>query len=100
MGEICSKDAATATTQKDELVAQGPISTYGKQYKHNVLFLCNHNSCRSQMADGWFRELRTASGKSIGVASAGIAGRTAVKEGAIIVMKEVNIDISNFTSDA
>ena len=31
---------------------------HGPQYKTNVMFLCNHNSCRSQMADGWLRQLR------------------------------------------
>eukprot|EP00931_Biecheleriopsis_adriatica_P071087 TRINITY_DN4493_c0_g1_i4.p2 TRINITY_DN4493_c0_g1~~TRINITY_DN4493_c0_g1_i4.p2 ORF type:complete len:137 (+),score=34.20 TRINITY_DN4493_c0_g1_i4:606-1016(+) len=61
------------------------------------MFLCNHNSCRSQMADGWLRTLR---GASVGVASAGIVGGTAVKEGAITVMKEAGVDISGFTSDA
>eukprot|EP00418_Pyrodinium_bahamense_P019271 CAMPEP_0179128050 /NCGR_PEP_ID=MMETSP0796-20121207/60692_1 /TAXON_ID=73915 /ORGANISM="Pyrodinium bahamense, Strain pbaha01" /LENGTH=501 /DNA_ID=CAMNT_0020826873 /DNA_START=58 /DNA_END=1563 /DNA_ORIENTATION=+ len=71
--------------------------TWGPSYKHNVMFLCNHNSCRSQMADGWLRTLR--GNASVGVASAGIVGGTAVKEGAITVMKEVGIDISTFTSD-
>ncbi|CAK0862530.1 unnamed protein product [Prorocentrum cordatum] len=51
------------------------------------MFLCNHNSCRSQMADGWLRHLRGDSA-SVGVASAGIVGGTAVKEGAITVMKD------------
>ena len=73
-------------------------STYGKKYKHNVMFLCNHNSCRSQMADGWLRELRGS--QSVGVASAGIVGGTAVKPGAITVMGEAGVDISGFSSDA
>jgi arsenate reductase len=73
-------------------------STCGPEYKKNVMFLCNHNSCRSQMADGWLRHLR--GDNSIGVASAGIVGGTAVKEGAIAVMQEVGIDISGFSSDA
>mmetsp|Transcript_15007 Transcript_15007/g.26445 ORF Transcript_15007/g.26445 Transcript_15007/m.26445 type:complete len:156 (+) Transcript_15007:183-650(+) len=73
-------------------------STYGTSFSHNVMFLCNHNSCRSQMADGWMRQLKGDA--SIGVASAGIVGGTAVKEGAITVMNEVGIDISSFTSDA
>ena len=34
--------------------------------KHNVMFLCNHNSCRSQMAEGWLRHL--CKDKSVGVA--------------------------------
>ena len=56
------------------------------------MFLCNHNSCRSQMADGWLRHLR--GGASVGVASAGIVGGTAVKPGAIAVMREAGVDIS------
>jgi arsenate reductase len=50
------------------------------------------------MADGWLRQLR--GNASVGVASAGIVGGTAVKEGAISVMKDAGIDISTFTSDA
>ena len=72
--------------------------TYGAAYKKNVMFLCNHNSCRSQMADGWLRALR--GDRPVGVASAGIVGGTAVKPGAITVMKESGVDISGFTSDA
>merc|ERR1712113_353393 len=71
---------------------------WGPQYKKNVMFLCNHNSCRSQMADGWLQHLRGAA--SVGVASAGIVGGTAVKEGAITVMSEEAVDISKFSSDA
>mmetsp|Transcript_76010 Transcript_76010/g.150316 ORF Transcript_76010/g.150316 Transcript_76010/m.150316 type:complete len:306 (+) Transcript_76010:61-978(+) len=82
-----------------ELMAKvGQEPTWGPQYEHNVMFLCNHNSCRSQMADGWLRQLR--GNRSVGVASAGIVGGTAVKEGAIKVMGEVGVDISAFQSDA
>merc|ERR1712107_477170 len=35
------------------------------------MFLCNHNSCRSQMADGWLRSLR--GNASVGFASAAMA---------------------------
>lgn len=70
---------------------------YGDDYEKNVMFLCNHNSCRSQMADGWLRHLRGDA--SVGVASAGIVGGTKVQPGAIKVMKEVGIDIKGFTSD-
>mmetsp|Transcript_5477 Transcript_5477/g.15273 ORF Transcript_5477/g.15273 Transcript_5477/m.15273 type:complete len:160 (+) Transcript_5477:75-554(+) len=83
------------------LCSSTPVSdsaTWGPTYKRNVMFLCNHNSCRSQMADAWLRHLRGDA--SVGVASAGIVGGTAVKEGAVIVMKEVGIDISAYTSDA
>lgn len=50
------------------------------------------------MADGWLRALRGSA--SVGVASSGIVGGTAVKEGAIKVMDEAGVDISAFTSDA
>ena len=33
-------------------------AAYGREYTHNVMFLCNHNSCRSQMADGMLQEIR------------------------------------------
>jgi len=71
---------------------------YGSNYNKNVMFLCNHNSCRSQMADGFLRSLRGS--HSVGVASAGIVGGTKVKDGAITVMQEAGVDISAFTSDA
>mmetsp|Transcript_1870 Transcript_1870/g.4279 ORF Transcript_1870/g.4279 Transcript_1870/m.4279 type:complete len:159 (+) Transcript_1870:62-538(+) len=76
----------------------GEEPTWGSQYKHNVMFLCNHNSCRSQMAEGWLRSLRGDA--SVGVASSGIVGGTAVKAGAIMVMDEVGVDITYQTSDA
>jgi len=80
------------------LQSLGGQKSWGPQYKKNVMFLCNHNSCRSQMADGWLRHLRGEF--PVGVASAGIVGGTAVKEGAVTVMKEAGVDISAFTSDA
>ena len=50
------------------------------------------------VAEGWGRHLRGS--RSIGIASAGIVGGTAVKEGAITVMKESGVDISKQTSDS
>jgi len=60
-----------------------------------AMFLCTGNSCRSQMAEGFAREL----GKdliepySAGLIAAGINAR------AIAVMKEAGIDISNQKSE-
>ena len=59
--------------------------------KKSVLFLCSHNSCRSQMAEGLlnahFRDKYEAS-------SAGVVP-TNVNPYAVEVMKEIGIDISS-----
>jgi arsenate reductase len=55
-----------------------------------VLFLCSHNSARSQMAEGF---LRAFAGERFEVQSAGTRG-TRVHPLAISVMKEAGIDIS------
>lgn len=56
----------------------------------NVLFVCTGNSCRSQMAEGWARQL---GGKWVEARSAGIEshGKNAH---AIEVMREAGVDIS------
>ena len=56
-----------------------------------VMFLCTANSCRSQMAEGFARQLVRDSHR---VYSAGTAPRE-IHPIAIQVMKEVGIDISN-----
>lgn len=58
--------------------------------KARVLFLCTHNSARSQMAEGL---LRVRSGGSVEAFSAGTAP-TAVHPLAIRTLQEMNIDIS------
>ncbi len=59
-----------------------------------ILFVCSGNSCRSQMGEGWGREL--ADGRfevnSAGVSPIGVLPPT------IATMKEVGIDISEQTS--
>ena len=55
-----------------------------------VLFLCSHNSARSQMAEGFLHAL---AGDRFAVQSAGTRA-TRVHPRAIAVMKEVGIDIS------
>ena len=62
--------------------------------KERVLFLCTHNSARSQMAEGW---LRTLGGDRFEVQSAGTE-QTRVHPLAIRVMAERGIDISRQTS--
>ncbi len=57
--------------------------------KLKVLFLCTGNSCRSQMAEGWARQLK---GDSIEPYSAGVEPHGANKF-TIQVMKEAGVDI-------
>lgn len=57
-----------------------------------VLFLCTHNSSRSQMAEGL---LRARGGVAYDVFSAGTAPRV-LHPLAIKVMQELNIDISDY----
>ena len=59
-----------------------------------VLFLCTHNSARSQMAEGLLRHL---SGGRVEAHSAGTEA-TAVRPLAIRAMAEVGIDVSGQTS--
>ncbi len=59
-----------------------------------VLFLCTHNSARSQMAEGF---LRAVAPDRVDVASAGTEA-TSVHPLAIRVMNEVGIDLRGHTS--
>ena len=59
--------------------------------KHNVLFLCTGNSCRSQMAEGFLRHL---AGARFEVYSAGTDPADRVHPLAVQVMAETGIDIS------
>jgi arsenate reductase len=58
--------------------------------KMRILFLCTGNACRSQMAEGWMRELAK---NAIEIKSAGIEAH-GLNERAISTMAEVGIDIS------
>jgi len=58
--------------------------------KIKVLFLCTGNSCRSQIAEGWARELK---GNVIDAYSAGIRP-IGVSSRAIKAMDEAGVDIS------
>ena len=63
--------------------------------KIKVLFLCTGNACRSQMAEGWARHLKSEviEACSAGVWPVGVSSR------AIQVMAEAGVDISSQTSD-
>ena len=55
-----------------------------------ILYLCTGNSCRSQMAEGWTRQL---GGNAFSVESAGIEAH-GKNPRAIAVMRESGVDIS------
>lgn len=59
-----------------------------------ILFLCTGNSCRSQMAEGWARHLKsdTIEAWSAGIETHGVHPR------AVQVMAETGVDISGHTS--
>jgi len=61
------------------------------QRKVKVLFLCTHNSCRSQMAEGWARHLK---GEAIKPYSAGSEAR-GLDARAAEVMTEAGVDIAH-----
>ena len=60
-----------------------------------VLFVCIHNSCRSQMAEGFARHFGHG---RIEAYSAGSQPSGEVDSGAIETMREIGIDISSHTS--
>ena len=62
--------------------------------KLKILFLCTGNSCRSQMAEGWAKHLKS---DVIVPYSAGIETH-GLNPNAVKVMAEVGVDISNHCS--
>ena len=60
-----------------------------------ILFLCTGNSCRSQMAEGWARELQS---DTLEVWSAGVTTH-GLNERAVLVMREAGVDISGHRSE-
>jgi arsenate reductase (thioredoxin) len=67
------------------------VTSMESQEKKTILFLCIHNSARSQMAEGL---LRAIYGDRYEAYSAGVE-ITTVNPYAIAVMKEIGIDISS-----
>jgi len=63
--------------------------------KLKVLFLCTGNSCRSQMAEGWAKALKS---ESISAWSAGIETH-GLNPSAVQVMAEAGVDISGHRSE-
>ncbi len=62
--------------------------------KINLLFLCTGNSCRSQMAEGWTRHLKS---DIVNAYSAGIETH-GLNPSAVKVMAEAGVDISGHKS--
>ena len=62
--------------------------------KTKILFLCTGNSCRSQMAEGWARTLKSG---SIEPYSAGVETH-GLDPNAVKVMAEAGVDISGHRS--
>ena len=62
--------------------------------KKKILFLCTGNSCRSQMAEGWAKQLKA---DKIEAYSAGIETH-GLNPYAVKVMKEAGVDISGHKS--
>ena len=60
--------------------------------KKKVAFVCVHNSCRSQMAEGWAKKLGS---DVLEAYSAGTENYPEVKPLAVQEMEEVGIDISD-----
>ncbi len=63
--------------------------------KTKILFLCTGNSCRSQMAEGWARQLKS---EEIAAYSAGIE-KHGLNKNAVKVMAEAGVDISRQQSN-
>ena len=62
--------------------------------KLRILFLCTGNSCRSQMAEGWTRHLKS---ETIDAYSAGIE-KHGLNPLAVQVMAEAGVDIKDYYS--
>ena len=62
--------------------------------KLNILFLCTGNSCRSQMAEGWARHLKS---DRVEAWSAGIE-KHGLNPNAVRVMAEAGVDIASHRS--
>ena len=72
------------------------LQSYIMVSKQKVLFVCTRNSCRSKIAEGMLNILAANYFK---VYSAG-SHPSRVHPNAISIMKEINIDISNHTSNS
>ncbi len=76
------------------LAEQGRQMKCRAEEKLKVLFLCTGNSCRSQMAEGWTRHLKS---NVVDAYSAGIEIH-GLNQNAVKVMSEAGVDISEHAS--
>lgn len=67
-----------------------PYSPKSRARRKRILFVCSGNACRSQIAEGWARELF---GSQVEALSAGVEAH-GLDPHAIAVMAELGIDIS------
>jgi len=65
---------------------------YKRHMKKKVAFVCVHNSCRSQMAEGWAKKLES---EVLEAYSAGTENYPEVKPLAVQVMEEAGVDMSD-----
>ena len=72
------------------------MSSKDSSKKKNILFICTHNSARSQMAEGLVNHLYHESW----IAKSAGTKRTFVKPLAIETMNEIGIDISHHESES
>eukprot|EP00527_Entomoneis_sp_CCMP2396_P002066 CAMPEP_0198142956 /NCGR_PEP_ID=MMETSP1443-20131203/5612_1 /TAXON_ID=186043 /ORGANISM="Entomoneis sp., Strain CCMP2396" /LENGTH=157 /DNA_ID=CAMNT_0043806089 /DNA_START=167 /DNA_END=640 /DNA_ORIENTATION=+ len=77
--------------------SSSPTAAVQSSSRPRVMFICKSNSCRSQMAHGY---LENIAGDSVIVESAGCIEESTVNMKAATVMQEVDIDISDYSSNA
>ncbi len=78
---------------RDLEVLHGGCKKSGLKIMDIILFVCIENSCRSQMAEGFYNSLSNSEDVAI---SAGANPAKEVNPNAITVMKEVGVDISSY----
>jgi arsenate reductase len=64
----------------------------GMQKKHKILFICEHNSGRSQIGEGYLKKF---AGDHFQIESAGLEPAEQVNPLVVEVMKEEGIDLSD-----
>lgn len=69
----------------------GTVTMNAQKHGIKVLVLCTGNTCRSQMAHGFLESY----GKDLAVYSGGVKAEPRVNPKAVLVMREMGIDISD-----